>query len=399
MPSSSPQSVTLLGRTTFRNAHRVFGIRQRDRLSHVYLIGRTGVGKSTLLGSIARQDVDAGRGLALFDPHGDLAEQIAGYAHRVRPADLLYLNVPDPAQPFTFNPLADVAPQRRSLAAANLLDVFKKIWADSWGPRLEHILRNCLLTLLEQPEPSLGDMPRLLHDAAFRKRAVLRVANSQVRHFWLVEWEGYGVRFRAEAAAPLDNKIGAFLTDPVLQRILLTKNTPLDLRRVMDEGHVLVVNLSKGRVGENVAALLGSLLLASLGLAGLGRAEAPEPARRDFFVVLDEFQFFVTQSLAGMLSELRKFHVGLTLAHQFLTQLDPLVRDAVSGNVGSIVAFRVGAEDAEFLEREFAPELSATDLTRLPNHAIYVRLMVDGHVTPPFSAETLIPTDRRSSTR
>ncbi len=395
MDSPSSQSVTLLGRTTFRNAHRVFGIRQRDRLSHVYLIGRTGVGKSTLLGSIARQDIDAGRGLALFDPHGDLADEIARYAQRVRADDLLYLNVPDPAQPFTFNPLADVDPARRSLAAANLLDVFKKIWADSWGPRLEHVLRNCLLTLLEQPEPSLGDIPRLLHDAAFRKRAALRVANPQVRHFWLIEFENYGARLRAEASAPLDNKAGAFITDPVLQRVLLTKGQALDLRRVMDGGRVLVVNLSKGRLGENVAALLGSLLLTSLGLAGLGRADVPETERRDFFVCLDEFQLMLGPALAGLLSELRKFHVGLTLAHQFLTQLDLVVRDAILGNAGTLLVFRVGAEDAEMLEREFAPELSATDLTRLPNYAYYARVLVDGRVTPPFSAETVLHTARR----
>ncbi|MBP7146449.1 MAG: type IV secretion system DNA-binding domain-containing protein [Acidobacteria bacterium] len=388
MATPSSQSVTLLGRTTFRNVHRVFGIRQRDRLSHVYLIGRTGVGKSTLLASIARQDVDAGHGLALFDPHGDLADDVAGYAKRVRPDDLLYLNAPDPAQPFTFNPLAEVSPERRSLASANLLDVFKKIWADSWGPRLEHILRNCLLTLLDQPEPSLGDMPRLLHDTAYRKRAVLRVANPQVRHFWLVEWEGYGVRFRAEAAAPLDNKVGAFVTDPVLQRVLLARNQPLSLRRIMDEGRVLVVNLSKGRIGEPVAALLGSLLLASLGLAGLGRADVPETARRDFFTMLDEFQFFITQSLAGMLAELRKFHVGLTLAHQFLGQLDPLLRNAVLGNVGSLVCFRIGAEDAETLEREFVPDLRAEDLSTQPNFAFYTKIMNDGRISRPFSAET-----------
>jgi hypothetical protein len=254
---------------------------------------------------------------------------------------------------------------------------------------MEHILRNALLTLLDQPEATLADILRLFYDPGFRRMAVVRVQSPHVRDFWINEFEQYPLRLRAEAIAPIQNKVGAFLAHPVLNRILTRSRSSFNLRKIMDRGQIFLVNLAKGRIGEDAAALLGALLVSHLGLAGLNRTDTPEEIRRDFFLYLDEFHSFTTLALAQMLSELRKYHVGMVLAHQYLSQLDPQVLDAVLGNVGSIVSFRVGLADAEILAREFYPFLSAIDLTNLPNHRIYLRLMIDGAVSRPFSAETI----------
>jgi hypothetical protein len=301
--------------------------------------------------------------------------------------------VPDVSRPLGFNPLERVPPAKRPLAASGILEVFKKLWADSWGPRLEHLLRNALLTLLDQPEATLADILRLLDEPDFRRTAIDRTANAQVRRFWLREYAAYPARFRAEVIAPLQNKVGAFLANPLLRAILTQPRSGFDLREVMDGGRILLVNLAKGKIGEDSAALLGALLVARMGLAGLSRADTQEKNRRDFFLYLDEFPTFATLSLATMLSELRKYHVSLVLAHQYLSQLDPQVRDAILGNVGTLIAFRLGVEDAEVLEKELLPEFRQGDLVNLPNHSVYLKLMVKGVVSRPFSAETVAPFD------
>ena len=383
--------LTFIARTNWRNLYRPFSIRQADRRSHMYIIGKTGTGKSTLLQTMIRQDIRNGAGLALLDPHGDLVEHVLKAIPEGRQDDLIYFNVPDASHPLGFNPLEGVPPPSRPLAASNMLEVFKRIWADSWGPRLEHILRNALLALLDQPEATLADILRLLDDKRFRARVAERVANSHVRDFWLREYEGYPVRFRAEAIAPVQNKVGAFLSNPILQEILTQPKSAFDLRQVMDEGRILLVNLAKGKLGEDNAALLGALLVSRLGPAALSRADVPEDDRRDFYLYLDEFPTFTTLSFATMLSELRKYRVSLILAHQYLSQLNPLVWDAILGNVGTVIAFRMGANDAEILEKEFTPEFRAGDLMSLPNYNIFIKLMVGGTVSKPFSAETLPP--------
>lgn len=389
MISSREGAVTVLGRTTYRGIRRVFGIRNADRRAHVYVVGKTGTGKSTLLESMLVQDLTAGEGLALLDPHGDLVERVIRRVPDSRRGELVYLDAPDPDQPWGFNPLSGVPPERRSLTASALLEVFKKLWIESWGPRLEHLLRNTLLALLDQSEPTFADVPPLLADRDFRRDAMTRVQNRQVRAFWLREYEDYPARFRAEVIAPLQNKVGAFLTNPLLSRILTGPSRALELRRLMDEGKVLIVNLAKGKIGEDTAALLGSLLVASLGSAAFARADQSPDERRDFWVYLDEFHTFTTLSLATMLSELRKYRTGFVLAHQYAAQLSEPLQAAVFGNVGTIVSFRVGAEEADLLAREFYPTLRETDLLSLPNHHIYVKLLVDGRPTEPFSAETL----------
>jgi energy-coupling factor transporter ATP-binding protein EcfA2 len=391
MTNGHNNPITLIGRTNFRNQHKAFGIRQVDRRAHMYIIGKTGTGKSTLLETMIRQDIEAGRGLALFDPHGDLVERVLAWFPENRRGDLVYFNVPDASQPLGFNPLESVPLAKRAVAASGMLEVFKKIWAESWGPRLEHILRNALLALLDQPQATLADILRLMDEPGFRRIAASRVRNAQVRHFWLREYESYPVRFRAEAIAPIQNKVGAFLADPVLNAILTQPKSAFDLRGLMDEGKILLVNLTKGKIGEDSAALLGALLVSRIGPAGLSRADVPEENRKDFYVYLDEFQSYTTLSMANMMSELRKYRVNLILAHQYLTQLDLQVRDAILGNAGTIISFRLGLADAEILAKEFWPEFSAEDLIRLPNYNVYIKLMVNGAVTRPFSAETIVP--------
>jgi Type IV secretion-system coupling protein DNA-binding domain len=391
MANGNKDPITLIGRTNYRNQHKAFGIRQADRRAHMYVIGKTGTGKSTLLETMIRQDIEAGRGLALFDPHGDLMERVLAAVPENRKDQLIYFNVPDTSQPLGFNPLESVPITKRAVAASGMLEVFKKIWAESWGPRLEHVLRNALLALLDQPQATLADILRLMDEPGFRRIAVSRVCNAQVRHFWLREYESYPARFRAEAIAPIQNKVGAFLADPVLNAILTQPKSAFDLRQIMDEGKILLVNLAKGKIGEDSAALLGALLVSRIGLTGLSRADVPEANRKDFYLYLDEFQSFTTLSLAYMLSELRKYMCSLTLSHQYLSQLDLQVRDAILGNAGTIISFRLGLADAEILSKEFWPEFSAEDLIRLPNYNVYIKLMVNGAVTRPFSAETLRP--------
>src|SRR5437867_10916546 len=379
----------MLGCIDFRDDRRRFGIKQADRRAHTYIIGKTGTGKSTLLENLARQDICAGDGLALLDPHGDLVERLLAAVPDPRKTDLIYFNVPDIAHPLGFNPLESVAPERRPLAASGLLEVFKKIWIDTWGPRLEHILRNALLALLDQPEATLEGVLRLLDDRHFRRSAMVHVSNAAVRDFWLREYESYPARFRVEAIAPIQNKVGPFLTNPLIRNIVTQTKSAFDLRRVMDEGKILLVNLAKGKIGRDVAALLGAMVGSKAGLAALSRSDTPEVERRDFYLYLDEFQSFTTLSLANMLSELRKYRVGMILTHQYLSQLDLQVRDAILGNVGTMIAFRLGLADAEILESEFRPEISAVDLISLPNYHVYVKLMVDGVASRAFSAKSV----------
>jgi hypothetical protein len=302
--------------------------------------------------------------------------------------------VPDPSQPYGYNPLKRVAPEKRALAASGMLEVFHKAWGErAWGQRLEHILRNALLALLEQPEATLLDILRLLRDDVFRKEVARNTANRQVKGFWLYEFPKYSYRYRADAIAPIQSKVGAFLSDPTLFRILTKPERMLHIRKLMDEGKILLVNLAKGKLGEDSTALLGGLLVTTIGLAAFSRADTPEEGRRVFYVYLDEFQNFTTQSMANMLSELRKYRVGMIVAHQYLYQLDEAIRYAVLGNAGTLLSFRLGPKDAAFMAQEFEPRFKTVDLLNLPNYHIYLKLMIDGMPSQPFSAVTLMPSD------
>jgi len=391
MIKRSDNRVTFFGQGNYRDYNDFFGIKRKDRLAHMYIIGKTGTGKTTLLETMIRQDIENGEGFAFFDPHGDMIERVLPTVSKFRSGDLIYFNVPDSTQPLGFNPLESVPVAKRSLAASGLLEAFKKIWDDSWGPRTEHILRNTLLALLDQPQATLADILRLLDDPEFRTKAMTHVGNYHVRDFWLREYKRWSPRFRSMAISPIENKVGAFLSNPVLHRILTQKKSAFDVRRLMDEKKILLVNLAKGKIGEDTAALLGSLLVATIGFAALRRADVPEAERQDFYLYLDEFQNFTTLSLANMLSEVRKYKVGLVLAHQYISQLDTEVRDAILGNVGTIISFRIGMLDTKIIAGEFYPVFSAEDLIKLPNYHIYLKLMIDGVVSKPFSAVTIGP--------
>ena len=383
--------VTRFARVDFRTDERVFGIKDEDRFSHVYVIGKTGTGKSTLLDNMAVQDLERGNGFALIDPHGDLVARIAARIPSSRRQNVIYLDATDPNQPFGYNPLRHVREDRIAFAASGMMDVFKKMWPDAWGVRMEHILRNVLMALLEQRDATLHDVLRIFSDKQFRIRVARSLRNESVRRFLLKEFDQFSFGYRADGTAPIQNKVGAFLADPLLARILTTPEKDVRIRRIMDEGKVLLVNLAKGRIGEDSSALLGGLLVTAIGLAAYSRADLPETQRRNFFVYVDEFQSFTTLALASMLSELRKYRVGFTIAHQYMHQLEPDIRHAVLGNVGSVISFRVGAEDAPYLVREFHERFSHADFLQLPNHRIYLKLMIDGMPSLPFSATTLAP--------
>lgn len=392
MSAANSTDVTYFARTNFRGDGRPVGIKVGDRLSHIYVIGKTGTGKSTLLETMIRQGLERGEGLALIDPHGDLAERVAAAVPPHRVDDLVNFNAADRRQPYGYNALTHVSEGRRALAASGLLEIFRKQWdARAWGARMEHILRHAILALLEEKQATIADLPRLLTDKRYRRAVAGRLVNPQVKAFWQQEFENYSYRYRAEAIAPIQNKVGAYLADPNLARILTAPEKPLRLRRIMDQGGVLLVNLSKGEIGEDTSNLLGGLLVTAIGLAAFSRADTKPASRRPFFLYVDEFQNFTTLSFATMISELRKFNIGLILAHQYLEQLDPAIRAAVIGNAGTLISFRLGAEDAGFVAKELAPRFNTNDLLHLPNHHIYVRLAIDGAPARPFSATTVAP--------
>jgi Type IV secretion-system coupling protein DNA-binding domain len=392
MVKNGGMSVTHLGQVDFRRDRRVFGIKTEDRFSHIYIIGKTGTGKSTLLESMALQDLERGRGFALIDPHGDLVERIADRIPPSRKADVIYLNAPDPRQPDGYNPLRHVSDDRISLATSGMMEVFKKMWPEAWGVRMEHILRNVLMALLEQRKPTLHDVLRMFSESAFRKNVARSCRNATVRAFLLYEFERFSFGYRADGTAPIQNKVGAFLADPLLSRILTSPEQDLHIRRIMDQGQVLLVNLAKGKLGEDSASLLGALLVTTIGLAAFSRADIPATERRDFFVYVDEFQSFTTLAVVNLFSELRKYRVGFTVAHQYLYQLEPEVRHAIFGNAGSVISFRVGAEDAPYIVQEFHERFDKNDFLQLPNYRAYIKLMIDGMPSKPFSAVTLAPT-------
>jgi type IV secretory pathway TraG/TraD family ATPase VirD4 len=384
--------VTNFARIDFRNDNRMFGIKDEDRFSHVYIIGKTGTGKSTLIETMALQDIKRGLGCAVIDPHGDLVERIASGTSLSGRTDVIYFNAADPLQPYGYNPLRQVRAEFRTLAASGLMEVFKKMWADSWGVRMEHILRNVLLALLEQPDATLHDILRMFSDKEYRRGVAKSLQNQTVRAFLEKEFERFSFGYRTDGVAPIQNKVGAFLADPLLDRIVSAPERDLHIRQIMDAGQVLLVNLGKGRIGEDSSSLLGGLLVTTIGLAAFSHAAVPMESRRDFFVYVDEFQTFTTLAVANMLSELRKYRVGFTIAHQYLHQLEPDIRHAVLGNASTIISFRLGAEDTPYMEREFLGRFNQIDLVQLPNHRIYLKLMVDGMPSLPFSASTLKPT-------
>lgn len=385
----SDNEVVLFGDTNFRNKKVSFGIMMDDRRRHMYIIGKTGMGKSELLKTIAIQDVKAGRGLAFVDPHGDPVEDLLDYIPEERIRDVIYVNPADLEYPIAFNVMEQVDPDKRHLVADGVMNVFKKIWVDVWSPRMEYILNNTILALLEVPDSTLLGINRMLAEKDYRNYVVSQLKDPVVKAFWTQEFARYADRFATEATAAIQNKVGQFTSSILIRNIIGQPKSTLDMRKIMDEGKILLVNISKGRIGEDASRLLGALIITKLHLAAMSRVDVPENQRRDFMLIVDEFQNFATASFASILSEARKYHLSLIIAHQYIAQMDETVRDAVFGNVGTIICFRVGAEDAEILEKELAPEFAAMDIVNLGKRQIYLKLMIDGIASRAFSATTL----------
>jgi type IV secretory pathway TraG/TraD family ATPase VirD4 len=397
MEGLNENSITLIGKADWRAKKQLFGIKRRDRGGHVYIIGKTGTGKSTLILNMLVSDIRRGEGIALIDPHGDLAEELLDYIPSDRLNDVIYFNPADMECPVAFNPLEKVEPDHYHLVASGIISVLKKLWPDFWGPRMEHIIRHSVLTLLEYPDSSLLDLPRLLTDKEFRKEVVEKVTQRQVRDFWAYEFEKYSAWIKSEAVAPILSRVGHFLTAAPLRNVIGQRKNTFDLRDVMDSGKILIVNLSKGKIGEDGATLLGAMIVTKIQLAALSRSDVDECKRRPFYLYVDEVHNFLTLSFTGIFAESRKYGLNLTIAHQYIDQLDERIRAAVFGNVGTIISFRIGAEDAKYLAREFYPVFNESDFVNLPNHSIYLKLMIDGFSSRPFSAATLPAYEKHNS--
>lgn len=390
MSQNPNKCISYLAKTNFRNEQKLFGIKQSDRAYHTYIIGKTGAGKTNLLRTKIFQDIQSDRGLCLFDIHGDLVKEIQHHLPLRRKDDVIFLNIPDKDLLFGYNPLRPVSYEKRSLIASSILETFERLSSSkSWGAKLSHILRFILLTLLDQKKADFSDILRIMRDKEYRKACLKTVINPDVRDFWTKEFYQY-TKFDL---VPIYNKIGGFLAHPAIKRFLVENKDIISLRKIMDDKKILLINLSKGAIGSDSAYLLGSLLLSSLTSASFSRIDTLEEQRTPFHIYLDEFQNYTNPSLVNMLSELRKFKVTLTMAHQYLAQLDNDIKNAVLGNVGTIICFRVGAVDAQYmikeLFKEYQPILNIGDYVNLPNYSIYLKLMIDGQPSKPFSATTI----------
>lgn len=385
---ATASDVTQIGTTLGRNGGKSFGIRQTDRHFHLFAIGQTGTGKSSLLASLMRQDIDRGRGFCLIDPHGDLAELVsATLAGRG-----IYWNVSDPFCPYGYNPLTHVPLTYRPLAASSLIETLEKQWPGAWGARMEHLLRFALLALLDREDATVADIIPLFLDKEFREEVVATIADEQVLQFWTVEYAKLRYQSSNDGVSSIANKLGAFLAHPVVRKAVCSPDQPLNFRQLMDGGGMLVVNLAKGRLGADISNLLGGLVISGIANGAYSRQDQPESERRPFFIYVDEFHSFTTSAFPGMLAELRKYGIGLTLTTQHFARIENDTREAILGNVGTLISFRVGATDAALLARQFGEDIpKPRDLVSLANYEMFVKLMVDGVQTKPFSARTQGP--------
>lgn len=388
MPENS--EINFFGKTNFRNRQVPFGIKTDDRRRHMYIVGKTGMGKSTMMENMAIQDIRNGKGVCFIDPHGDLVQNILNYIPNDRVNDVIYFNPSDLDNPIAFNILEAVDSRYKHLVASGLMGVFTKIWASMWSARMEYILNNTILALLDSPGNTMMGIVRMYVDKKYRKKIVDSCKDPMVKSFWLEEFANYAEKYRTEAVAPIQNKVGQFLSSAVVRNIVGQPKSTIDLREIMDGQKILLLDLSKGKVGEDNSALLGAMIITKLQLAALSRVDTPESERKDFYLYVDEFQNFVTDSFATILSEARKYRLNLIMGHQYIAQLAPdnntKVRDAVFGNVGTMVVFRVGAADAEYLETEFEPHFTPTDIVNIPKYNVILKLMINGVSSDPFTA-------------
>jgi hypothetical protein len=389
------EKITKIGKTNFRNTNLHFGIKEKDRSGHIYCIGKTGVGKSTLLLSMAISDIEKGNGIGIIDPHGDLSETILDYIPKERIQDVIYFTGCDREYPIAFNPLCSVTDEERHLVASNMVGTLKRIWSDSWGPRLEHILRNTLLSLTYYPHATLLDIQPLLLDYDFRKKVLQFITDPALLDFWYKEFNAMSPQFKSEAISPVVNKIGMFQTHTHIRNIIGQEQSSFTIAEVMNRKMIFIANLSKGHLGEDGTALLGSMLVTQFQTAALSRSKQAEDTRTPFYLYIDEMHSFVTLSFADILSESRKYGLCLFLTHQYTGQLHEDIRDAIIGNVGTIITFRIGAIDAELMKPEFNELFNTEDFIRLPQYHIYLKLLIDGTTSEPFSAYTVPVTHLR----
>ena len=392
-----PNKVTYIGQVDHRNKMLTFGIKAKDRPQHTYIIGKTGMGKTVLIQNLIIQDINNGEGLCIIDPHGSLAEELLDYIPENRVKDVIYFSPSDGENPIALNVIEKVEPEKRHLVANGLMAAFKKLFKDQFSARMEYILTNIILALLENDGQTLLGVNRMLTDKDYRNFIVSNVTDPSVKAFWVEEYAKYTDKFAAEAAPAIQNKVGQFVSNPLIRNIVGQAHTSFDIRELMDNKKILIINLSKGQVGEGNAALLGSLLITKIYLGAMSRADVGPYVLKDlppFYFYVDEFQNFANEAFASILSEARKYKLALTIANQYVEQMVDEVKAAVFGNVGTMIAFRVGATDAEIFEKEFAPRFTADDIVNLSAYQIYLRLMIDGVGSSPFSAKTLPPTAR-----
>lgn len=385
------EEINIFAKTNFRRLERPFGIRPDDRRRHMYVIGKTGMGKTNLIQNMAIQDIRSDRGVGIIDPHGELAEECLKAVPSRRIGDVIYFNPADRRFPVGFNLLDCKDPEAKDLVASAVVGVFQKLWANSWGVRLENTLRHAVLSLLEYPDATLLGVLRILVDEKYREKIIEQEKDPIVRLFWVKQFREYAPRFRVEVVESVQNKVSQFLANSLMRNILAQPRSSFDLRQVMDSRKILIVNLAKGKIGDDNSALLGAMMISKIQMAAMTRADIPEPERRDFYLYIDEFQNFATKSFPTILSEARKYRLNLILAHQYISQLEEEVQNAVFGNVGTLVSFRVGPMDTEVLGRMFMPTFTGGNLMNLSKYHIYVKLMIDGLAGDPFSAVSLEP--------
>ncbi len=392
--------ISLFGVTNFRGDNTVFGINRSDRSRHIYILGQTGTGKSGALELLTLSDIYYDQGFAVIDPHGDYAQHVLSFIPERRIDDVIYFNPADTGYPIGFNPLEVIDPSLKTHISSELVGVLKRMFGESWGPRLEYILRYTLLALLDFPNSTMLDITRMLTEKKFRQNVITYIEDPVVRNFWVTEFASWNDKFANEAVAPVLNKVGAFTANQMVRNIIGQPKSTFNIRQIMDQGKILVVNLSRGLMGEDNAGILGAMMVTKIQLAAMGRADMPEPERRPFYLYVDEFQNFATDSFATILSEARKYALNLTVANQYISQMEQAVRDSVFGNVGTVMSFRVSPDDAPFLQKYFEPQFEATDLINGHSRFFVISMMIDGEKAPAFSAKTLnLPQTPADSTK
>lgn len=383
--------LTVFAKTDYRHLMHHFGIKLSDRRYHMYSIGKTGTGKTTMLENMIIDDIREGRGVAVVDAHGDLIKKLLNYVPNERIKDVVLFSPADRLYPLGFNPLENVDPELKNIVASGVVGIFKKIFGESWGPRLEYILRNTILALLDYPNATMLGITKILVDQDFRNRVIEKIQDPVIKDFFVNEYEKYDPKFRTEAIAPIQNKVGQFLSSSTIRNIVGQPKSTFNIEEIMNTGKIIFMDLSIGEIGEDASALLGSMMITKIQLAAMRRATIPEEERKDFYLYVDEFQNFATESFAVILSEARKYHLNLIITHQYIAQVSEEVMAAVFGNCGTLVTFRVGAPDAAALKKEYEPVFEEVDLVNLDNYHIYVKMSIDGVTCPAFSAVTLPP--------